>query len=139
VPLRQDVPRWVRPTIISGGGDMLPQNLPTRFMRVRRPRLDLYPVPFELCGRPIVEATKRPLLVIVEPNAFQPNSRLGNRHEEMHVPAFVAHGSIEAFPEAVLSGTARIDVQGRNLLLRQPTSHRQGYELWPIIAAEERR
>ena len=79
----------------------------------------------------------RVVVVLAEVGDDHPSLRLCP--ELLLAEALVAEPPMEALDEAVLSGTARIDVDRLDLVVGQPTLDFLGDELRSIVATQERR
>jgi hypothetical protein len=93
----------------------------------------------ELARREIVEARMRPHFVVVPPPCFDDDLRLGARTEPFEAQALVAELAVEAFRDAILPRLAGLDQRRADALRDDPGQQCLGYELRPVVAAQERR
>src|SRR6185503_1006641 len=93
----------------------------------------------ELVRREIVEARMRPHLVVVPPPRLDDHFRFGTRTKPFGTQTLVAEFAVEAFHDAILPGLAGLDQCRADALRDDPGQQGLGYELRPVVAAQERR
>jgi len=84
----------------------------------------------------VAELAVRSKFVVLTPVVLNHHSGFGKRPELFPVQALVAEASVEALYEPVLPGASRLDVDGLDSLLGQPSLHDLGDKLAPVVAAQ---
>lgn len=78
----------------------------------------------------------RTLFIVLASKALDLDARLRHRGERLHVQAFVTQRPIEALGEAVLPGTAWINVERGGLVADESVLNRLRDELRTVVAAQ---
>ena len=71
----------------------------------------------------------RPKVVVVLPKVLNHHTRFGQRPKLFPIQAFIAEPPVKTLDDAVLSRTARLDIDGFDLVLDQPLLDFLGNEL----------
>ena len=83
--------------------------------------------------------TVRPLSVVVLAEVFDDDARFGEGPELFAVEALIAEATVEAFDEPISPRAGRGDVNGLDVLLRQPLLEFLRDKLRAIVGADELR
>jgi hypothetical protein len=84
----------------------------------------------------VAQLAVRPKVVVAMSEVFDNDTGFGQGPELLAVQALVPEPAMEALHEPVLPRTGRLDVNGLDLVLRQPPLHFLGNELRPVVAAQ---
>ena len=87
----------------------------------------------------VAKPTVRPPRIVVDAEVLDDDPCLGERPELFAVEALIAEAAVEGLHEAVLPRTGWLDVDGPDLLRRQPSPELMGDKLRAVVGANELR
>ena len=88
------------------------------------------------CRAEVIEPAVRPESVVLLAVVSRNHPAFGQGVELFPVQAFIPEAPVEAFHEAVLPGTSRLNVQSPDPIFLEPPLHDGGDELWTVVASQ---